>query len=134
MTPDPLAFARYWEDAWNRRDLDAVLSLFHEAVTFSSPYGATILPDSGGVFRGKRALRRYWEQGLAALPDLHFVVEDVFVGVDAMALRYRNQRGRQVVEMLVFEDGLVRSGHGAYPWPEAEAVQAARSLPPSPSE
>lgn len=117
--PDPRMFARNWEDAWNHRDLDAVLALFHEAVTFSSPYGATLVPDSAGVFRGKRALRRYWEMGLATIPNLHFVVENVFVGVDAMALQFRNEQGAQAVEVLVFEDGLVRSGHGTHLWSAA---------------
>ncbi|MGI3785164.1 MAG: hypothetical protein ACRYG2_30765 [Janthinobacterium lividum] len=39
----------------------------------------------------------------------------MFVGVDALVIQYRNQRGNVVDEVLIFDGDLVRSGHGTYP-------------------
>ena len=111
--PDPTEFGAAWEAAWNARDLDAVLAHFHADVVFTSPVAARIVPHTGGVVRGKAELRAYWTEGLRQIPDLHFTVEDVYVGVSVLVLQYRNQRGDLVDEILVFDDdGLVIEGHG----------------------
>ncbi|MEN0129812.1 MAG: nuclear transport factor 2 family protein [Brevundimonas sp.] len=112
--PDPAAFASTWVEAWNSHDLEAVLALFADDVVFTSPLAQRLLPDSGGTVRGKDELRRYWSRGLELIPDLHFTVERVFAGVDALVVQYRNQRGGVVDEVLRFDDGLVVEGHGTY--------------------
>ncbi|MEZ0448908.1 nuclear transport factor 2 family protein [Cellulomonas sp. ICMP 17802] len=111
---DPAAFAAAWAAAWNAHDLDAVLSHFHDDVVFTSPVAARLFPESGGVLRGKQALRAYWAEGLRRIPDLRFTVERVFVGVGVLVISYRNQRGNLVDEVLVLADGLVVEGHGTY--------------------
>jgi hypothetical protein len=112
--PDPASFAATWVAAWNAHDLEAVLSHFHDEVVFSSPVAARRVPETGGVVRGKDELRRYWSTALEAVPDLHFTVDRVFVGVDTLVIEYRNQQGGVVDEVLVFDDGLVVRGHGTY--------------------
>jgi ketosteroid isomerase-like protein len=112
---DPIAFARSWEDAWNRHDLEGVLAHFHDDVRFTSPMAAQLMPGSNGVVRGKDALRGNFREGLARIPDLHFTVEQVHAGVGVVVIGYRNHRGVRVNEVLVLEDGLVREGHGTYP-------------------
>ncbi|MHA3023564.1 nuclear transport factor 2 family protein [Mycobacterium sp. BMJ-28] len=108
------AFAQDWLDAWNRHDVEAVLAHFHEDVVFTSPLAAELLPGSGGVVRGKAALRDYWTRGLAALPDLRFEMVGVYRGVSGVVINYRNHRGQLVNEVLMFDGGLVREGHGTY--------------------
>ena len=112
--PEPAAFADSWVAAWNDHDLEAVLSHFADDVVFSSPLAARILPESGGVLRGKGELRRYWAEGLRRIPDLRFTIEWVFAGIDVLVLSYRNQAGNLVDEVLRFEGGLVVEGHGTY--------------------
>jgi hypothetical protein len=112
--PDPVRFSAAWESAWNAHDLDAVLSHFHDDVVFTSPMATRLLPETGGVLRGREALRQYWAEGLRQMPDLHFVVERVFAGVSVLVLSYRNHRGGLVDEVLRFSDGLVVEGHGTY--------------------
>lgn len=115
MNPEAAwTFASNWEQQWNAHDLDALLAHFAEEVVFSSPVAERIVPGSGGVVRGKTALRAYWAEGLRLIPDLHFVVLDVFVGVDVLVLSYRNQLGNRVSEVLCFADSLVVEGHGTY--------------------
>jgi ketosteroid isomerase-like protein len=69
-TPDPTAFAAAWVGAWNAHDVEAVLAHFHNDVLFTSPVAARLLPETGGVVRGKAALRDYWVTALDRLPDL----------------------------------------------------------------
>ena len=112
--PDPLSFSADWVAAWNAHDVEAVLAHFHDDVVFTSPTAARVVPASGGVVRGKQALREYWTAALRLVPDLHFVVERVHAGVSVLVLTYRNQVGGLVDEVLVFSDGLVVEGHGTY--------------------
>ena len=114
---DPLQFAADWCEAWNAHDLDRVLQHFHEDIIFSSPVAARLFPKDGGVVRGKAALRGYWQEGLRRLPNLRFTVQAVFAGVDTLVIQYLNQSGVSVSEVLIFEDGLVREGHGTYAVP-----------------
>jgi hypothetical protein len=100
-TPDPDQFADDWVRAWNAHDVEAVLAHFHDDVVFTSPVAARVLPESGGVVRGKDALRHYWTTALKMLPALHFEVIGVY-------------RGELVNEVLTFDGELVRVGHGTY--------------------
>ncbi|MBO9694741.1 MAG: nuclear transport factor 2 family protein [Sphingopyxis sp.] len=112
--PDPADFAAKWCEAWNAHDLDRVLAHFHDDVLFTSPVAASLLPETRGVVRGKAALRAYWEEGLRRIPDLHFSIEAVFAGIDTLVIQYRNQKGVSVSEVLIFDAGSVREGHGTY--------------------
>jgi len=111
---DAVEFAATWAAAWNAHDVEAVLSHFADDVTFSSPLAAEIVPGSGGVVRGKAALRAYWSEGLRRQPDLRFEVEGAYLGVDTLVIHYRNQRGGLVNEVLTFEGSLVKSGQATY--------------------
>ena len=112
--PDGTAFAADWVRAWNAHDVEAVLAHFRDDVTFSSPVAARVLPEAGGVVRGKAALRHYWTEALKLLPDLHFEVVGVYRGESLLVINYRNQGGGLVNEVLMFDGDLVREGHGTY--------------------
>jgi hypothetical protein len=111
---DAVTFAEGWMQAWNAHDLDSVLSHFADNVVFTSPVVAQFVDDSDGVIHGKAALRAYWAEGLRRIPDLHFEVMGVYVGVNTLVINYRNQRGRLVNEVLIFDGSLVTQGHGTY--------------------
>ena len=113
-TPEPGVFAEDWLTAWNRHDVDAVLAHFHDDVVFSSPVAARVMPDSKGVVRGKAALREYWNAALKTMPDLHFDIVGIYQGESVLVVNYRNQSGALVNEVLEFDGGLVRRGHGTY--------------------
>jgi ketosteroid isomerase-like protein len=113
-TPDATVFADEWVLAWNAHDVDAVLAHFHDDVLFSSPVAARVLPETGGVVRGKGALREYWITALGMVPDLHFELIGVYQGESLLVINYRNERGGLVNEVLLFDGHLVREGHGTY--------------------
>ena len=107
-------FCEGWVAAWNSHDLERVLSHFSEDIVFTSPVAAQLLDESDGVIRGKDALRRYWSEGLPLIPDLHFDLLGVYVGVSTLVINYRNQKGVLVSEVLTFRGETVTRGHGCY--------------------
>lgn len=111
---DAIAFSQQWVQSWNAHDVEAVLRHFHDDVVFSSPVAAELLPETAGVVRGKPALRRYWTTAMQRIPDLRFVVEGVYQGIDTVVIAYRNQDDNLVNEVLKFDDGVVIEGHGTY--------------------
>jgi ketosteroid isomerase-like protein len=114
VTIDPVAFGAQWVTAWNAHDVESVLEHFHEDVVFTSPVAADLVPESGGVIHGKSALRDYWTRALGRIPNLRFVVEAVYQGIDTIVIEYRNQDGGLVSEVLRFTGNLVTEGHGTY--------------------
>lgn len=113
-TPEAAAFAGEWCAAWNRGDVEAVLTHFHDDVVFTSPYAAEFVPGSAGIVHGKAALREFWRTAIKAVPDLHFDIVGVYGGPSVLVINYRNQGGTLVNEVLEFDGGLVRRGHGTY--------------------
>lgn len=112
--PDPAQFSQAWLTAFNSHDLEAVLAHFHDEVLFTSPLAARVVPESGGVIRGKGALRAYWNKALIAVPELHFELVDVYVGISTIVVIYRNHTGEVVAEVLRFDTGLVVEGHATH--------------------
>ena len=109
------AFARAWIDAWNTHDLEAILAHYAEDVVVTSPRAAVVVPESGGVIRGKSALRAYWGKALLGAPDLRFELEDVLPTVGGLTLLYRNHRRQRAAETCLFgADGLVTQSWVAY--------------------
>jgi uncharacterized protein (TIGR02246 family) len=107
-------FARDWVTAWNDRDVEAVLSHFADDAVFTSPLADRVVLGSGGVIRGKEALRHYWTEALRHNPELRFELLGVYIGVDTLVIRFRTQDGADRGEVLTFSGGLVRTGHGTY--------------------
>ena|SRR5215831_1762306 len=102
-------FAADWVAAWNSHDLGRILAHYDETVVLTSPRARLILGRDDGTVRGKAALRDYFKQGLAKLPDLKFTLDRVFSGVNSVVLEFRTSDGRHVAEFMAFgPDGLVR--------------------------
>jgi ketosteroid isomerase-like protein len=108
-------FAAQWERAWNEQDLDGLLGHFSDDVLWTSPVAGQLVAGSGGVLKGKEALRAYFSQGMQPGREVHFEVVGVYRGVGTIVINYRNQRGGLVNEVLVLgQDGRVSEGHATY--------------------
>jgi ketosteroid isomerase-like protein len=108
------AFVDRWIALWNARDVDGVLEHFADHVTFTSPTAAAVVEGSGGVVRGKDALRAYWAHAVSLTPELRFELVDTYVGIDTVVINYRNHRGLLVNEVLTFDGPLVVEGHATH--------------------
>jgi predicted ester cyclase len=86
--------------AWNAHDLELILTHYDDVVELTSPVAAQLLGTPDGKVSGKANLRAYFERGLAAFPELHFHLEDVFWGVSSVVLCYLNQKGTRTAEFM----------------------------------
>ena len=100
-----------WIDAWNSRDLEAILALYAEDATMASPHITDLGINPEGVLRGKAALRDYWRDALRRKPNLHFRRQGTFAGADSLVVTYFNEADRLVAEFLRYgSDGLIVQG------------------------
>lgn len=110
---EALAFAAEWTAAWNELAVERVLAHFDEHVSFTSPTARTVV--GVGTVLGKQALRDYWNEAVARIGSLHFVLDRVLwdPSTRGMAIVYISQidgRRKRVSEQLTFgPDGLVVS-------------------------
>jgi ketosteroid isomerase-like protein len=115
---DPVAFASDWAAAWNRRDLEAVLAHFSDAVVFSTPRALEVVGQP--TVRGKAALRAYWSLALDRIAELHFVVVRTVwdPGRGELGIVYDRQvngHSDRAMELLSFDsEGQVQSGEVFY--------------------
>lgn len=113
-------FASAWADAWNARDVEAVLARFSDDVVFVSPTALAVV--GSATVRGKDDLRAYWATALGRIGSLRFTVERVVWDPvrRELAIVYTSAidgRSRRVSENLTFDEaGLVTGAdvfHGA---------------------
>lgn len=104
MIEEPWAkeFAAEWIAAWNSHDLERILSHYTDDFEMSSPLIIQLMNESSGTLKGKEQIRRYWQKGLENNPQLNFELSDVLIGANSLTILYRNHKGIQVAEVLVF--------------------------------
>jgi len=90
-----------WAEAWNRRDLEAILAHYADDVELTSPFVVQVLGDPAGTLRGKEQLRSYFAMGLAMFPDLSFEVLMVCCGVSSLAVFYRAIDDMPAAEVMI---------------------------------
>lgn len=117
---DAMAHALAWAEAWNRRDVEAVLAHVADDVVFVSPVAKELT--GAARVEGKAALRDYWTRGAARMPEgLRFEVERVELDAEVGTLvirylRHEAQGIRRAAEVLEFDGrtGLVARGEAYY--------------------
>jgi steroid delta-isomerase-like uncharacterized protein len=66
------AIAERWLDCFARHDLDGLLALYADDCVHTSPKIRVRHPETGGVLRGKAALRAWWADAFQRLPGLGY--------------------------------------------------------------
>src|SRR4029434_3719429 len=92
--------ASEWIDAWNRHDLEAIVSHYADDVEFRSPFVEKILGESSKTVKGLPKLKTYFAQGLRAYPDLYFKLMEVSVACETVILYYRSVKGMLAAERM----------------------------------
>jgi limonene-1,2-epoxide hydrolase len=69
---DNLALARAWLGAFNAHDVEALVALYDDEATHTSPKIRAMHPDTGGRIVGKAALASWWNGAIARLPGLRY--------------------------------------------------------------
>jgi ADP-ribose pyrophosphatase YjhB (NUDIX family) len=110
-----VALAKAWLDAFNRRDLDRLLSLYADTAIHTSPKLRARDPRTNGEVRGKAALRAWWADSMERLPGLSYEERHLTASGDRVFMEYERinpgEPSYMVAEVLVVRDGLIVSSH-----------------------
>jgi limonene-1,2-epoxide hydrolase len=102
---------RDWLAAFNAKDLDRLLSLYAETCTHTSPKLRVQRPESGGKIRGKEALRAWWADAFARIPELRYEPLTITATEQRVFLEYmRHAPGQEsypVAEVFDVENGKI---------------------------
>lgn len=85
------AIAERWLAAFAARDLDTLLALYADDATHTSPKIRALHPDTGGLLRGKAALRAWWRDSFERLPALRYQPTAITADVDRVVFEYVRQ-------------------------------------------
>ena len=110
MDPQQIeGFAKGWIQAWNQRELEAVLAHYTENVEFQSPLVIKLLGETSGTVRGKQNLREYFRKALAAFPgDIELELLGVYQGMNSLLIHFQ-AKGRSAVEVMELnQEGKIR--------------------------
>lgn len=66
------AIALAWFEAFNAKDLDKLLALYHDDAEHYSPKLKLRYPESNGLIKGKPALRSWWRDSFDRIPTLEY--------------------------------------------------------------
>jgi len=107
--------AQEWLNAWNRHDMEAIMSHYAEDIVFYSPIIQKINNDPQGCIHGKTALQAYFSKALVAYPELHFELYHILEGINSVVLYYKSVGNRLSTEMMVLdENGKVKEVRAHY--------------------
>jgi hypothetical protein len=120
--------ARRWIDAWNHRDLEAILEHYADDIEVCSPRVVQRYGIADGRLRGKQRLREYFADGLRMIPDLHMELVEALIGVNTMTVVYRRENGALVADCSELdEQGKIKRMFACYGEPPAAVSRRTQS-------
>jgi ketosteroid isomerase-like protein len=87
-TPDPVELSRAYVEAWNRHDLDAVMSFFASDAVFDGS------AEGIGTFVGVAAIRSFFDDWIGTFEEYESGLEEVNDLGNGVAFAVALQRGR----------------------------------------
>ena len=111
---DPAALrtiAERWLDCFARHDLDNLLALYADDAVHTSPKIRVRHPETGGLLRGKPAMRAWWRDSFDRLPSMRYVPTALTADDTRVVMEYvRHVDGEPdmpIAEVLEVRDGLI---------------------------
>lgn len=103
--------AKRWLACFEARDLDGLLALYAGDATHTSPKIRMRHPETGGLLRGKPAMRAWWQDSFDRLPSMRYEPTALTADRDRVFMEYvRHVDGEPdlpVAEVLDVRDGLI---------------------------
>ena len=105
------SIAQQWFAAFNTQQLESLLSLYHDEAQHFSPKLKLRQPETGGLIKGKEALRTWWQDAFDRLPELHYKVTSLTANDERVFMEYlREVPGEEVLsvaEVLEIKEGKI---------------------------
>jgi hypothetical protein len=103
--------AERWFEAFNTHKLENLLALYDDNAQHFSPKLKIRQPETLGLITGKAALRAWWADAFARLPDLHYAPETLTADEERVFMEYvrivPNEENMRVAEVLVIKNALI---------------------------
>jgi ketosteroid isomerase-like protein len=80
--------AEAWLSAFNRHDVEALVALYADDCTHTSPKIRALHPHTGGQLRGKAELRQWWGDAMKRLPGIRYELTALTAQEDRVVLEY----------------------------------------------
>ena len=80
--------ARAWLESFNKYDVDALVALYADDATHTSPKIRALHPESGGKLRGHAELATWWRASNARLPGLRYELTALTANDDRVFIEY----------------------------------------------
>lgn len=109
MTPEQIAIK--WLEAFNEHHLVNLLALYHVDAVHFSPKLKIRKPETNGLIKGKDALRNWWQDAFARLPQLQYVKQNITANQHRVFMEYKRvvpgEEDMIVAEVLEIENGFI---------------------------
>lgn len=104
--------ARKWLEAFNRHDLELLLSLYADSARHFSPRLKIRQPETQGYIQGKDAMRNWWKDAFDRLPSLQYIEKTLTCDQDRVFIEYTRKVDQEadsdIAELLVIQDGKIQ--------------------------
>lgn len=82
------AIGRAWLKAFNAHDVPALVALYADGATHTSPKIRALHPETGGKLVGRPAIEAWWRDAIQRLPTLRYEELTVTANGDRVFLEY----------------------------------------------
>ncbi|NUY80678.1 nuclear transport factor 2 family protein [Flavobacterium sp. MAH-1] len=100
-----------WMDAFNAKDLERLLLLYHDNAEHYSPKLKIRKPETNGLVTGKAAMREWWQDAFDRLPTLFYKITSLTANDRQVFMEYvrelENEEDLLVAEVLEVENGKI---------------------------
>src|SRR5258705_1797030 len=110
-SPESNEIAKRWFAAFNDKNLEGLLALYHDNAEHFSPKLKVRHPETKGMIKGKAAMRTWWQDAFNRLPSLHYEIVRLTPHEDRDFMEYVRHVNAEddlyVGEMLEIQHGLI---------------------------
>jgi len=103
--------AQRWFEAFNKKELERLLALYHDEAEHFSPKLKVRHPETNGLIKGKTALRAWWRDAFDRLPTLNYRYTTLTANESRVFMEYvrtvENEEEMLVAEVLEISNGLI---------------------------
>lgn len=113
MYQQNISIATAWFAAFEAKDIEQLLSLYHDDAEHYSPKLKLRQPETIGLIKGKSMLRQWWQEAFIRMPSLKYKVLTLTANDKRVFMEYiRHVDGEadlQVGEVLEIENGKIKA-------------------------
>lgn len=105
------SIANLWIQAFNEKNIEALLCLYHNDASHFSPRLKNLKPETNGLIIGKQAMFDWWQDAFTRIPDLEYKLVHIVAENDIIYLEYirctSSEENLTINERLIVKNNLI---------------------------